>query len=268
DAHAAAAEQASFLQQYDSLTHLPNRLLLRDRVEHALALARNQRTAIALLFLDLDRFEQVNDSLGLEAGDALVNAAAERIKAHCPASSTVSRHGGNAFIVLLATVDDADSVAAIAMKLCQAFVEPFAINGYDVGMALSVGVSMFPDDGSGFDALVQGANAAMHQAKQAGRNTYRFFTPAMNDHALDHLQLTGNLTNALRHDEFVLHYQPQVDLRSGRLVGAEALIRWQHPVEGLIPPGRFIALAEQSGHIVPIGAWALQTACRQARQWL
>ena len=265
--HEAAKEKMAFLAHFDPLTRLPNRLLLQDRFDRAVLTAREQKTGVAMLYLDVDNFKQINDSLGLGLGDRLLVAAVERLQQCIPPTDTISRLSGDEFVVLLGGIHDTRDIANVADAIRDVFSDPLVVDGNVLYVSFSIGVSLFPGDGGDFEALLKCANIAVNDAKESGRNTYRFFTRDMNTGQLDRMRLAGGLLNALRQGQFVLHYQPQFDIRSGRIVGAEALIRWQHPEEGLIPPARFIPLAEQSGHIVEIGEWALNEACRQACAW-
>lgn len=265
---AAAEEKIAFLASFDPLTQMPNRMLLRDRCEHAIRLAELKDGKVALLYLDLDNFKQINDSLGHEVGDRLLVVAVDRLR-HClPESDTISRVSDDEFVVLLTDPGPPEAIGAIAGKILDAFAEPLSINGTLLNISFSIGISLYPEDGAGFDGLLKNAGIAVNHAKEGGRNTYRFYTLQMNADALARLTLMGQLHNAAKNGELLLHYQPQIDVASGRIVGAEALVRWQHPIEGLVQPGRFIPLAEQSGHIIQIGEWVLNEACRQTKRWI
>jgi diguanylate cyclase (GGDEF)-like protein/PAS domain S-box-containing protein len=256
-----------FLAHHDPLTGLPNRLLLRDRVEQARTLAGRLQSRVALLFLDLDHFKTINDSLGHPVGDDLLKAVVERLK-HCVRESdTISRQGGDEFIILLNDVRDSDAVARVADKIQQRMAEPFVLGNHSLSSTFSIGIALYPDDGEDFDSLLQKADTAMYHAKESGRNNHRFFTAQMNMQVVEHMTLQTQLRLAIENKEFVLHYQPQMDLNDGRIYGVEALIRWNSPENGLVEPGKFIEVAENSGLIVPIGAWVLNEACRQARAW-
>jgi len=265
--HAQAKVQLEFLSNFDPLTHLPNRLLLRDRFEHAARVAQSDGCQISMLYVDLDHFKQVNDSLGYAVGDQVIVRVVERLQQCIPAASTVSRMSGDEFVVLLAGAFDAAAVAGVGNAIRDALIEPIEIDGSLLNISCSVGIGLHPVDGGDFETLLKHAHAAVVSAKEAGRNACRFFSHDMNDGMLEQIRLTGGLASAVRQGEFVLHYQPQLNLASGRIVGVEALVRWQHPTDGLLPPGKFIDLAERSGHIVPLGEWVLHEACRQARSW-
>jgi diguanylate cyclase (GGDEF)-like protein len=267
-AHAAAKEKLAFLAQFDPLTHLPNRLLLRDRFERAALVAQSKNATMAMLYLDLDNFKQINDSLGHDAGDQVLVAAVARLQRCIAATDTLSRLNGDEFVILLAGQRDTPGIANVVNAIRDVFAESLVIEGHALNVSFSIGISLFPTDGKDFDAVLKCADAAVGSAKAAGRNTFRFFTQEMNADLLAQMRLTGELNKAVRQNEFLLHYQPQVDIRDGRIIGAEALVRWQHPVEGLISPARFIPLAERSGHIIQIGEWVLNEACRQARSWM
>ena len=255
------------LAHFDSLTGLPNRALLGDRGEHALGAARRANQCVALMFLDLDHFKDVNDSLGHRAGDGVLVELAIRLKAAVRAQDTVARLGGDEFMLLLPDTDAAGA-AAVAGKILQAAQNPFQVGQLDLTVTPSVGIAVFPADGADLDALSKCADAAMYRAKADGRNSYRFFTREMQA-ASERTLLCGNaLRRALARDQFHLVYQPQISLDTRCVVGAEALVRWQHPELGNVPPGEFIPIAESSGLILPIGEWVIRTAVRQLAEWL
>ena len=256
-----------FLTHFDGLTGLPNRTLGRDRLQAAIAQAQRTGGRAALAHLDLDHFKTINDSLGHAAGDQVLVDTSLRIQRELHPSDTLCRQGGDEFLVVLGDLVAGDDAAARAARIMAALTEPFHIKTLDVVITASMGIALYPADGQTFETLLQQADTAMYQAKAAGRNTFRFFDAAMNAHMLKHLHLASALRTALERQELLLHYQPQFDLATERIVGAEALLRWRHPEMGLIPPGTFIPVAEASGLIGAIGQWALQEACRQARRW-
>jgi diguanylate cyclase (GGDEF)-like protein len=256
-----------FLATHDVLTGLPNRALAQDRFELAAAQADRQRSGVAVIFLDLDDFKHVNDSLGHPQGDKLLRVASRRVTGALRAGDTVCRQGGDEFLILLADMRDSEHVADIALKLLAELALPFSMDGDEVSTSASLGIAMYPGDGRNFDELLKKADMAMYGAKAAGRNTLRFFADEMNAGLQEHVRLVAGLRTAIAQGEMMLHYQPQFELRSGRVVGAEALLRWRHPTLGLVPPAQFIRVAEQSGLVVEIGAWALREACLQMKAW-
>jgi len=262
-----AEARIEFLAHHDVLTGLPNRVLLRDRFEQALARAQRSQKLVAMLFLDLDNFKRVNDTLGHVAGDQLLLEAVKRLTHSTRDSDTISRQGGDEFILLLNEIPDMETVERVAADILRLLAEPVEIYGHAMNASCSIGIAMYPQDGSDFDSLLQKADTAMYNAKDAGRNTYRFFDDRMNRQAREHLMLQNRLHQALYRAELQLHYQPQLDADSGKVTGVEALLRWNNPELGDISPARFIPVAEDSGLIVPIGAWVIEQSCRQAQTW-
>jgi diguanylate cyclase (GGDEF)-like protein len=256
------------LAHYDVLTDLPNRLLLQDRLGQAIEVARRQGRPLAVMFMDLDRFKHINDSLGHGVGDQLLQSVAQRLVACVRQSDTVSRQGGDEFVLLLPHIEHAEDAALSAQKILTALALPHHIDGHDLHVSVSIGVTIYPTDAQDADALLKCADTAMYHAKENGRNNFKFFEPEMNARAVERQLVEASLRRALTRQEFVLHYQPKIDLQSGTIVGVEALIRWQHPQRGLLAPAEFVPIAEDCGLIRPIGRWVLREACRQARAWL
>ncbi len=255
------------LAQHDALTNLPNRLLVSDRVEQAIGQARRYQRRAALLFLDLDNFKTINDSLGHDAGDQLLKDVAARLQDAVREMDTVSRQGGDEFLIVLTDVADLDDISTVAKHVLHAMSQPFSLKGMQIVTSVSIGAALYPEDGYDFSALLKHADLAMYQAKAAGRNAFRFFDARMNADIIERLSIESGLREALSQQQFVLHYQPIVDIHSGRLLAAEALIRWQHPQHGMVGPDKFIPVAENSGLIVEIGEWVLNEACRQMMVW-
>jgi diguanylate cyclase (GGDEF)-like protein len=290
----ATAAQMTYSAEHDFLTGLPNRILLNDRISHAIALAQRHGKAVAVLFMDLDGFKHINDSLGHAIGDKLLQSIAERLVACVRRSDTVSRQGGDEFVVLLSEVEETEGAAVAAGRIVQAVAgahlidqhelhvqvaiaaggmlemvaKPHPIDHHDLYVTASIGVSLYPDDGMDADTLIQNADIAMYQAKEDGRQGYQFFEPEMNARAVERQYIEECLRRALERNEFALHYQPIIDLKTGAISGAEALIRWTHPTRGMIPPVQFIPVAEDCGLMLPIGKWVLREACRQTQAWV
>jgi diguanylate cyclase (GGDEF)-like protein/PAS domain S-box-containing protein len=264
----AMALQMAHSAQHDFLTGLPNRMLLNDRVSQAIALAARHMKKIAVLFLDLDGFKHINDSLGHPVGDKLLQSIAKRLVDCVRGPDTVSRQGGDEFVVLLSEVEQPEDAAIAARRMLQAVAEAHSIGQHDLHVTTSIGVSVYPDDGVDAETLIKNADTAMYQAKENARQSYQFFKPAMNVKAVERQSIEESLRRALERQEFALHYQPKINLRTGEITGAEALIRWTHPTRGPVPPGQFIPIAEDCGLILPISNWVLREACKQARAWL
>ena len=263
----AMALQMTHSAEHDFLTGLPNRMLLNDRISQAIVLASRHNRHVAVLFLDLDGFKHINDFLGHPVGDKLLQSIATRLVDCVRASDTVSRQGGDEFVVLLSEVELSEDAAITARRMLHAVSQPHSIDQHDLHVTTSIGVSVYPEDGLDAETLIKNADTAMYQAKESGRQSFQFFKPAMNARAVERQSIEEGLRRALERQEFVLYYQPKVDLMSGAINGAEALIRWIHPTRGLIPPMDFIPIAEDCGLILSIGAWALREACAQSRAW-
>jgi PAS domain S-box-containing protein len=277
-----AEERARFLAHYDELTGLPNRRLLVEHLRLALARARRSNRLVATLFVDLDRFKRINDTLGHAMGDRVLQVVADRLRAcvresdvlgrpESPdgqhAKHAVGRFGGDEFILVLADLHRGIDADTVARRILRALEEPLAIEGHEIAVTASIGIGLFPSDGRDEETLLRNADSAMYHAKQQGRNRQQFYDPSMNAQAAERFALEDDLRRAVSEGQFVLYFQPQVDSRSGLVVGAEALIRWQHPARGLVAPATFIPVAEETGLIVPIGQWVMRRACEEARTW-
>ncbi len=260
-------ETIRHMAYHDHLTGLPNRLLLLDHINQVLARGRRHKIAAAVLLFDLDRFKNINDSLGYAAGDELLKGVAERIKSCTRASDTISRLGGDEFAILTQDINRAEETARVAERIFSIFREPFNIRGHGLFITASIGISIYPEDGTDAETLLKNAGIAMYGAKKEGRFNYMLYTPAMNEKAVEKLKLENRLRKAIEKNEFMLYYQPQVDINTGAVIGIEALVRWQEPERGVILPGEFIPLAEDTGLIVPIGEFVLRTACAQNKIW-
>jgi diguanylate cyclase (GGDEF)-like protein/PAS domain S-box-containing protein len=263
----AMALEMVHVAQHDTLTGLPNRLLLIDRVGQAIAFAMRHNNKVAMLFLDLDGFKHINDSLGHTIGDLLLKSIAARLLECMRPADTVSRQGGDEFVVV-SEVEQLEDIAILATRVLHAVTSPHSIANHDLHITTSIGISVYPDDGLDAVTLIKNADTAMYQAKENGRQCYRFFTPAMNIRAVERQSLEEGLRRALERHEFTVHYQPKINLKTGAITGAEALLRWTHATRGSVSPAEFVPVAEDCGLIVPIGAWVLREACRQAQAWI
>ncbi len=260
-------ERLNYLAYHDPLTGLANRLLFDDRLQHALDNAQRLGNKVALFFIDLDRFKNINDSLGHKTGDSVLKEVATRLAACIRAGDTLARLGGDEFVVISEQAESCQAISSLAEKIRQVLNSSVRMGSQDFFVSGSIGISVFPEDGETVESLMQCADVAMYQAKENGGNNYQFFTPGMTDRAQETLLMESKLRKALDNKELLLHYQPQVDMTSGGIIGMEALLRWQHPVLGLVSPGKFIPLAEETGLIISIGKWVIREACKQAVLW-
>jgi diguanylate cyclase (GGDEF)-like protein/PAS domain S-box-containing protein len=262
-------ERAEHLAHYDPLTNLPNRLLVRSHLAHALGQAQRHHRQVGVLYLDLDRFKNINDSLGYPVGDEILVALTQRLSSRMRSEDLLARLGGDEFLLVLDQMESPEDAASMARSLLELLTHPFVLSGkQDVFIGASIGISVSPDDGSNADQMIQHADVAMHQAKQQGRNTYRFYTESLSRAAGEHLEMETSLRHAITSNQLRVYYQPQVDIASGHIIGAEALVRWQDPVRGLISPVNFIPLAEETGLISAIGEWVLKETCLQGVRWI
>lgn len=262
-----AKVQMAHLAHHDSLTNLPNRIQFEENLTQAIKFAKRHGTMVGLLFIDLDRFKVVNDSLGHGVGDQLLQAVAQRLLTSIRDADTVSRQGGDEFVVLLTDIDQSNELVASVEKIHRILTEPYVVAQHTLHIGASIGISIYPNDGADNATLIRHADAAMYAAKEGGRDSYAFFEKTMNDRAVTRHQFEVSLRDAIARKEFVLHYQAQFDLTTGNITGAEALIRWRHPVNGLLYPAGFVAFAQECGVMLPIGRWVLREACEQARRW-
>ncbi len=268
--HKQDQEIILYQANYDALTDLPNRQLVQDRIHQALIQAQRESFQSAVLYVDLDNFKVINDSLGHTAGDALLAEMSLRMKDCLREQDTLGRLGADEFLVLLPRLHSADEIVAIARRILERVSKPMNLEGraHDLVMTASIGIAVYPNDGGSTDMLIRNADTAVSHAKQQGRNQYKFFTDDMNARSLERLDLENKLRYGIEREELILHFQPKVELRHGRVSGAEALVRWEHPVDGLIPPDKFIPVAEDTGLVIALGEWVLKAACVQAREWL
>jgi len=260
-------ERLLYLANFDSLTGLPNRALFRDRLRRAVARAQRNDTKLALFFIDLDRFKTINDSLGHHAGDQLLRSVAKRLKQFARKQDTIARLGGDEFTVILEGIENAEDASIVAEKILELMAPPFRLDGHELVVSPSIGITIFPDDADNMRALLKNADTAMYRSKENSGNCFEFYTADMNAKAYEYLVLENNLRSALDKEQFCLYYQPQIDLHSKNIIGIEALLRWDHPEQGLLNPEEFIPFTEDTGLIEPIGEWVLKEACLEAKRW-
>ena len=258
----------SYMASHDALTTLPNRALLQDRIEQTLVHNQRRKLKAAVLFIDLDNFKIINDTLGHDIGDGLLQAAASRLLEGVRGEDTVARQGGDEFIILLSHISSPEDAGIIAQKLQSTLAEPFLIKGKELHIGASIGIAIYPDDGENMETLMKNSDIAMYHAKESGKGNYQYFSSKLNEQAAEKQELNNDLRHAIERNELFLAYQPVIDMLSGSITGMEVLLRWNHPALGLVSPIKFIPLAEESGLILTIGDWVLKTACEQLQQWL